>query len=134
MRRAADDRRRLHDLACRAVSAIGEQRPVWVDLALQPGGLEALIAQKATGRLRRTTDWASARLHPICDFQQDRMSIDIWRGGAASPSPGWSVNSGGPGSEGPGLEAKGGAGRASGSRTRDLFVQAARIVILSGSH
>jgi folate-dependent phosphoribosylglycinamide formyltransferase PurN len=62
----------IHDLACRAVLALGQELP-----ELVAGGVHGTFSppavQTTTGRIWRAADWRPEHLHPIYDLYGDRV-------------------------------------------------------------
>jgi folate-dependent phosphoribosylglycinamide formyltransferase PurN len=76
----------IHDIACRAVSALAEELPELIRLALR-GGLTAPQPQKTSGRIWRELDWRPCHLHVIYEQYGNRI-VDRFLGGefgSASP-------------------------------------------------
>jgi len=70
----------IHDLACRAVLALGEELPELVTAAAR-GNLRPPLAQKTSGRIWRAADWRPEHLHLIYDTHGDRI-VDGYLDGA----------------------------------------------------
>lgn len=62
----------VHDLACRAVSALGTELPELIGLALG-GHLRAPEVQKTSGRVWRDADWRPCHLHLIYSQYGNRI-------------------------------------------------------------
>ncbi len=60
----------LHDLACRAVMALGEEMP---RLVAALANLKPPKPQGTTGRIWRSADWRPEHLHLIYDLYDDRI-------------------------------------------------------------
>jgi hypothetical protein len=62
----------IHDLACRAVIAVGEDLPELVVAGVN-GTFNPPVAQKTSGRIWRGIDWRPEHLHLIYDVYGDRI-------------------------------------------------------------
>lgn len=62
----------IHDLACRAVRALGEELPALVS-ARAHGGLESPVEQRTSGRIWRSKDWRPEHLHVVYDVYGNRI-------------------------------------------------------------
>jgi len=62
----------IHDLACRAVIAVGEDLPELVVAGVN-GTFNPPVAQKTSGRIWRGVDWRPEHLHLIYDVYGDRI-------------------------------------------------------------
>ncbi len=62
----------LHDLACRAVSALGNEMPALLR-AVSQGEVKAPHTQGTTGRIWRSADWRPEHLHLIYEVYGDRI-------------------------------------------------------------
>lgn len=73
----------LHDVACRAVTALGEELPALVETISRQGGPHATPTkvQTTTGRIWRSSDWRPAHLHLIYEHYGDRI-VDHYLDGA----------------------------------------------------
>lgn len=70
----------LHDLACRAVLALGRELPRLVAAGVQ-GTFHPPVAQTTTGRIWRAADWRPEHLHLIYDLYGNRI-VDAYLEGA----------------------------------------------------
>jgi folate-dependent phosphoribosylglycinamide formyltransferase PurN len=70
----------LHDLACRAVAALGEELPRLIELVLD-GKVRPLEKQRTTGRIWRSADWRPEHLHLIYELYENRI-VDHYLDGA----------------------------------------------------
>ncbi len=68
----------LHDLACRAVMALGEEMPHLIGALAR---LKPPHRQGTTGRIWRSADWRPAHLHVIYELYEDRI-VDHYLDGA----------------------------------------------------
>jgi folate-dependent phosphoribosylglycinamide formyltransferase PurN len=62
----------IHDLACRAVSALAEDLPEIVK-RVAAGQHSVPVCPTTSGRIWRSSDWQPAHLHPIYDLYQNRI-------------------------------------------------------------
>lgn len=62
----------IHDLACRAVTAFGEELPEIVN-RLRAGRVLSPVQPVTSGRIWRNADWTPAHLHPVYDFYHNRI-------------------------------------------------------------
>jgi len=62
----------LHDLACRAVVAVGEDLPKLVTAGVQ-NTFNTPVVQKTSGRIWRAVDWRPEHLHLIYDVYGNRI-------------------------------------------------------------
>ncbi len=72
----------LHDLACRAVMALGHDLP---ELVAAMPHLKPPHRQGTTGRIWRSVDWRPEHLHLVYDLYGDRI-VDHYLDGAFQPS------------------------------------------------
>lgn len=70
----------IHDLACRAVVALGKELPELVTAGVR-GTFRPPAPQKTTGRIWRGADWRPEHLHLIYDTFGDRI-VDAYLDGA----------------------------------------------------
>lgn len=70
----------LHDLACRAVMALGEDMTGLIDV-VAGGRSRPPHRQGTTGRIWRSVDWRPEHLHPIYEHYGDRI-VDLCLEGA----------------------------------------------------
>jgi len=74
----------LHDLACRAVMALGNEMPALIQAAAT-GAIKPPHKQGTTGRIWRSADWRPEHLHLIYDVYGDRI-VDHYLDGAFAHS------------------------------------------------
>ncbi|MGE4239659.1 formyltransferase family protein [Ramlibacter sp.] len=70
----------IHDLACRAVSSLGEELTQLVD-AVKRNPQLGTQRQTTTGRIWRGSDWRPEHLHPVYDLHDNRI-VDRYLEGA----------------------------------------------------
>lgn len=75
----------LHDLACRAVTAVAGELPELMMLLTAKGGLEKQ-PQKSSGKLWLASDWRPEHLHLIYDVYGDRI-VDYYLDGELTRRP-----------------------------------------------
>ena len=76
----------VHDLACRAVSQIGQELPELLTRAIE-SKLAPTVAQRTTGRLWRDADWRPEHLHIIYDLFGNRIVDRYLSGEFVTRSP-----------------------------------------------